>query len=184
MLDAGPLSTWLAEVRSWMESNPNNVVTILLVNGPSASAKSIAKQYEAAGITSDLTYTPSGTQSGPPGGVSAAPAESSAAATGNGQWPTLQSMIDSGKRLVNFVDYIGDTADAPFLLHEFDYIFENPYEVTAYDGFVCGVNRPHKWNGSTSRVIAEGIMPLMNHFLYQNDGLGIQVSVDYSSSIR
>lgn len=143
-----------------MESNTNEVVTILLVNGASASVQELAQQYEAAGITTSLAYTPSGSD-----------AQSQ-------EWPTLQSMIDSGKRLVNFVDYIGDNSDAPYIMPEFSYIFENPYDVTSASGFVCGINRPPSENGSTlTQVIAQGVMPLMNHFLYQDIGLGIQVSI-------
>lgn len=158
LLDAGPLSSWLAEVRQWMEANPDNVVTVLLVNGASATASSLAAQYEAAGITDSLVYTPSG------------------ASAETADWPTLSSMISSGQRMVNFVDYIGDTSAAPYILSEFDYMFENQYDVTSLDAFSCDVNRPPSAIGQTETVVSSGVMPFMNHFLYQNDGFGIQVS--------
>lgn len=140
-----------------MESNPNDVVTILLVNGDAASAADLATQYQAAGIT-DLAYTPAGSDST------------------SQTWPTLQSLITSGTRLINFVDSgVDDNSAAPYLMPEFSYIFENNYDVTSPNGFLCEANRPSKFIDSTASAISNNVMPLMNHFLYQDAGLGIQL---------
>ena len=92
LLDAGSLSSWLAEVRTWMDSNTNEVVTLLLVNGASASATDLAAAYQTAGITTSLAYIPAG----------------STAQTQ--QWPSLQTLINSGTRLINFVDALDDNS--------------------------------------------------------------------------
>lgn len=47
----------------------------------------------------------------------------SAGTTGKNNWPTLDSMIDTGKRLVVFMDYNSDTAAAPYILPEFNHVY-------------------------------------------------------------
>ena len=156
LLDAGPLSTWLSDVRSWMDSNPNEVVTILLVNGPNAAASEIAAQYSAAGITSDLAYTPSGSSSE------------------QQTWPTLQSMINDGTRLVNFVQGLTYDSTTPWLMDETTYIFENSYQNSAPTAFTCAPSIPSNIANQTSRALSDDLMPLQNHFLYENLAFGIQ----------
>ncbi|KAK1085493.1 hypothetical protein LTR33_002063 [Friedmanniomyces endolithicus] len=147
----GTLRSWLQEVNTWLVANPNEVVTILLVNGASASATSLAAEYEAAGITNSA-YTPT---------------RSSAIE----QWPTLQQLINNGTRLLNFVATLTDNAGAPYLMNEFDYIFENSYQNTAPTDFSCTANRPDSVANNTSGALGAGMMPLMNHFLYANETL-------------
>ena len=146
LLDAGSLSSWLSEVRNWMSSNPKEIVTVLIVNGASASGAALATAYQQAGISTDLAYTPTGTTSS------------------TQKWPTLQSMIRSGMRLVNFVDSIDDNSASPYLMPQYNYIFENNYDVTSPADFSCDANRPEGLE--TSQAISNGMMPLMNHFLY------------------
>ena len=83
-----------------MESNPNEVVTVLLVNGADASATDLATAYQTAGITTDLAYTPAGLTSV------------------TQDWPTLNSLINSGTRLLNFVDSLDDNSGATYLMHQ------------------------------------------------------------------
>lgn len=45
-------------------------------------------------------------------------------------WPTLQEMIDSGKRAVNFLAQNADMSTAPYLLDEFSMIWETPFGVS------------------------------------------------------
>ena len=157
LLDAGPLSDWLGEVRSWMDSNPNEVVTILLVNEADASASDLAAAYQEAGITTSLAYTPS------------------ASTSGKQDWPTLKTLINRGARLLNFISSLSDNSGAPYLMNEFTFIFENPYDVTSPSDFSCEANRPSNVANNTQQALSDGMMPLMNHFLYNNSGLGIQI---------
>jgi hypothetical protein len=145
LLDAGLLSSWLAEIKTWMDSNSNEVVTILLVNSDSASASDLAGAYSTAGITS-YAYTPASTN------------------LSDQDWPTLQTLITDGKRLLNFVSSLGDNSAAPYLMNEFTYIFENDYDNTTPSSFSCAANRPS--TVTTNSALQQGMMPLMNHFLY------------------
>lgn len=156
LLDAGPLNTWLSEVKTWMDSNPNEVVTILLVNGPGASASEIAAQYNQAGITTSLAYTPSGSTSS------------------QQTWPTLQSMINSGTRLVNFIQGLTYDSTTPWLMDEYTYIFENNYDISSPTGFSCAPASPSNVANQTTTALSDGLMPLQNHFLYENIAFGIQ----------
>lgn len=143
-------------MRTWLDSNPNEVVTVLLVNGADAEVTELASAYATAGITTELAYTPNG------------------ASYESQQWPSLQSMISNGTRLINFVSGIGDNSAAPYLMDEFDFIFENNYENSSPTDFSCEANRPGAAVGNTARVSANGMMPLLNHFLYQDLAFGIQ----------
>lgn len=131
----------------------DTVVTILLVNSDGASASDIHSAYQSSGL-SDLTYTPAS----------------------SGSWPTLQSMIDDGKRLVTFVTALdGSTSsDTSYLLDEWTYVWENPYEVTSASNFSCTPDRPSSVSDNLSAALQSSKMPLMNHFLYQTTILDIQ----------
>lgn len=154
LLDAGKLSDWLGEIKDFMDDNPNEVVTVLLVNSDDASASDLASEYTAAGVDT-YSYQPS---------------SSSASTT----WPTLQDLIDSNTRLVNFVASLSDNAAAPYLLDEFTYVFENAFENSALGDFDCTPDRPGAVSGDSSKAISSGRMALMNHFLYENQAFGIQ----------
>jgi hypothetical protein len=97
------------------------VLTILIVNINNQSAASFAAIYQAVGLAT-LSFTPP-----------SQPLTYTA-------WPTLGSMIDSGKRLVTFLDNSADTATIPYLLDEFTQIWETPFDVTT-DDWPCTVNR-------------------------------------------
>lgn len=47
--------------------------------------------------------------------------------TPESNWPTLGSMIDSGKRLITFMDYNSNTTAAPYILPEFDHMQVSNY---------------------------------------------------------
>ena len=84
LLDAGLLSEWLSEIKTWMDENPSDVVTILLVNSDKASPSELAAEFEKSRIT-EYKYTPPST---------AAPQIT---------WPTLQKLISANTRLMTFV---------------------------------------------------------------------------------
>ena len=102
--------------------------------------------------------------------MSYAPSSASMPAT---QWPTLGRLIDSGKRLVTFMDASADFNSVPYIIDgtystascpvtcpnnvppEFTNIWESPYDVTT--AFDCSVNRTQ---GDSSTQ-----MYLINHFL-------------------
>ena len=140
-----------------MDKNLHDVVTILLVNSDNASASDLAAEFETAQIV-PYAYTPQSTT------------------TALDTWPTLNDMIVTGKRLVIFVADIDTSNSAtPYLLNEFTFVFENPFDVTSPTNFTCTPDRPASVQGQTSVAIESGRLPLMNHFLDIEQGLGIQI---------
>ncbi|EAW10439.1 uncharacterized protein ACLA_049110 [Aspergillus clavatus NRRL 1] len=154
LLDAGKLSTWLTEIKNWLDANPNDVVTILLVNSDNASASQLNSEFVAAGIV-DYAYTPSSTS---------APSS----------WPTLQTLINNKTRLMVFVASLSSNTGAPYLMDEFSYIWENPYDVTSPSNFSCNPDRPSSVKNDISAAVTSNRLPLMNHFLYSTTILDIQ----------
>lgn len=154
--DAGPLSDWLVEIKTWLDRNPYDVVTILLVNADNAAASDLDAQYQAAAIKSYAYSLPTTT-------------------TVPFNWPTLNDLIVSGKRLVTFVADLYPSSEAPYLLNEFNYIFENPFTVLSLSNFSCTPERPAIVQGQISAAVQSGRLPLMNHFLDVGRDFGIQV---------
>ncbi|KAG8531314.1 uncharacterized protein KY384_002943 [Bacidia gigantensis] len=148
LLDAGLLRDWLSSIKGWLDSHTSDVVTLVLVNSDNVAATDLASEFVASGI-STYGYTPSTA----------------------GQWPTLQAMISANTRLVTFVASLPQSSG--YLLNEFDYLFENPYNNTAASSFTCAADRPVAQPASAA--IATGKLPLLNHFLYQTMTLGSTV---------
>ncbi|KAK3987934.1 PLC-like phosphodiesterase [Cladorrhinum sp. PSN332] len=156
LLDAGPLTTWLSSIKYWLDTNPNEVVTLILVNSDNQPASAFGSDFDASGISS-YGYVP-GTSN-----------------TSSTSWPTLQSMISSNKRLVTFIASItASPSDYPFLLPEFQYVFETPYNITAASQFQCQLDRPSS-AGTAAKAIQSGLLPLINHFQYIDLGSGVQI---------
>jgi hypothetical protein len=147
LLDAGPLQKWLTEINAWMTKNPNDVVTLLLVNSDKAPAAEYGAVFESSGLA-QIAYKPQSN-------------------TLTSTWPTLQSMISANGRVVVFVTNTVYAPATPYLLPEFDHVFETPFEVTAIGGFNCTVDRPSRASPA-STSLSNGYMSLVNHFKYQS----------------
>jgi hypothetical protein len=156
LLDAGPLESWLADINDWMVSNTNDVVTILLVNSDNESADEFGQAFSNSGL-GKLGYTP----------------ESQSA---TGSWPTLQTMISKNTRLVSFVTNIDASSTYPYLMSEFNYVFETTFGVTSLDGFNCTLQRPST-ESSAETAIASNFMGLLNHFKDQEVFTGGDVTI-------
>jgi hypothetical protein len=74
------------------------VVSLLIVNSDGFSPSEYDKVFKAVGLDT-LSYTPT------------------ADVTPYTAWPTLGSMIDSGKRLVTFMDFGADFATVPYIVN-------------------------------------------------------------------
>ncbi|KIO29327.1 hypothetical protein M407DRAFT_21547, partial [Tulasnella calospora MUT 4182] len=57
LYDGGLLTDYLKKVKTWMDANPNEVVTILLVNIDNQPASSFATAYTTAGLDK-IAYAP------------------------------------------------------------------------------------------------------------------------------
>ncbi|KAL1857701.1 hypothetical protein Daus18300_010221 [Diaporthe australafricana] len=134
--DAGPLAAYLGDVKAFLDANPREVVTLLLTN-----------QDGMQGAAFDAVFRASGIQ-----GYAFAPGRNLTL----DQWPTLGQMIDSGQRLVVFMDFPAGEP-VPYILNEFD-----PYIIFTDPAFAqCSIDRP-------PGASPQGRMVLVNHFLDTN----------------
>jgi len=131
------LSTYLANISSWISQNPNDVVTLVLVNSDDLAPTYFTSAFQSAGLTNKV-YTP------PSGQLSLS------------SWPSLGTLIDAGTTLVVFMDYEADFSSVPYIIDEFSNMFEDAYDVTS-STWDCSVNR-------TSGNPAVQMM-MINHFL-------------------
>ena len=155
LLDAGSLTSWLTEIKTWMDSNTNDVVTLILVNSDDASGADLGAQFHSSGIEK-YAYTPPTNATRPK------------------SWPTLDSLIGNNTRLMTFVASLSQaSSEASYLMDEFTFLFENDYENTSPSNFSCNPSRPASL-GTPTAALDSGRMFLMNHFLYETQAFGIQ----------
>jgi hypothetical protein len=126
-----------------LDAIANPVLTILFTNSDGIDITVWGADFASAGLDT-LAYVPSFTTT---------PSATSA-------WPTLASLISSGKRVIIFLDAGADTSKVPYILPEFTYIWETAFDQTD-PSFPCAVNRP----SSLANQIPTGRMSLVNHFL-------------------
>ncbi|KAJ9667262.1 hypothetical protein H2201_002463 [Coniosporium apollinis] len=156
--DAGRLSDWLYTIRIWLDQHSDDVVTVMLVNSDQATAADLAGEYTFSGAGAHSYIPPS--------------------SEALDQWPTLNELIDAGTRMLTFVAYLpqdSSRAQASYLMDEFAYIFENPYDTSSPDNFTCTPDRPDNVHGNVSATVDSKKLFLQNHFLYWNQLGGIQV---------
>lgn len=137
-LDSGSLAKYLQEIATWMNSNPNEVVTLLLTNGDAIPVQRFDAAFESTGLK-NYAFHPNGRLS-------------------KDDWPTLQQLIDAETRLVVFMDYNTDQRTVDYLINEFDYFWETPYGITDENFPTCSVDRPPDGD-------PQMLMGIMNHML-------------------
>ncbi len=166
LLDAGLLSDWLSEIKTWMDNNPSDVVSLLLVNADDATPGDLAAEFTRSGIT-EYSYTP--------------PSSTAPQLT----WPTLQDLISANTRLMTFIASMDpnrvDSTNA-YLMDEFTFIFENSFQNTDPSNFSCTADRPSALRGQTAAAVSSGRMPLQNHFLYDSQLFGIETPDEANAS--
>ncbi|ESZ91141.1 hypothetical protein SBOR_8475 [Sclerotinia borealis F-4128] len=155
LLDAGSLETFLTEIKTWMDANTNEVVTLLLVNSDDESAATFGSIFSSSGIDT-YGYTPTSTT---------APIST---------WPTLQTLITANTRLITFIASIDYDSKYPYLLPEFTYVFETYFGVLSLDAFNCTLQRPTSVD-SASVAVKSSYMGLINHFADTAQSFGITV---------
>ncbi|KAI1641260.1 PLC-like phosphodiesterase [Biscogniauxia mediterranea] len=141
ILDAGPITDWLTQVKDWVVQHPYDVVTILLGNGNYSVPSMYVPYIEQTGILR-YVYTPP-----------LAPMRLN-------DWPTLSEMILSGKRVVMFLDYMANQTEYPWLLDEFSQMWETPFDPVDQT-FPCTVQRPPDLSAEDAR----DRLYLLNHNL-------------------
>ncbi|ORX89974.1 PLC-like phosphodiesterase [Basidiobolus meristosporus CBS 931.73] len=118
VLDAGPLTTALSDIKSFLDKNRNEVVTIFFENADNFSAKEITAAFTQTGL------------------------QSYAATFTNQTLPTLAKMIQDNKRLVVFTDSNADPKASPIIMDEYSYVWETPFSVGLNGSFTCSIDRP------------------------------------------
>ncbi|KAI0528230.1 PLC-like phosphodiesterase [Xylaria bambusicola] len=136
LLDAGPLQDYLGTVKTWVDGHPDDVVTLLITNGDAIDIVKFDDAFKAVGLDA-YTFTPPGT-------------------LGLDDWPTLGDLISSNNRVIVFMDYNSDTGKVPYILDEFAYYFETPFDPLEDQLSGCNVDRP-------AGASADGRMILANH---------------------
>jgi hypothetical protein len=145
LMDGGSLDEFLAVVKDFLEREKDEVVTLLFVN-TGVPLQLWAKAFLDAGL--DVTsYIP--------------PEDKRHGNMRVSDWPTIASMVATNKRLVTFLSSGANEEAIPFLLPEFDYIFETDFGIESPDQFSCAPARP--WYPGS--YIPERLS-LVNHFLY------------------
>jgi len=122
VLNAGTLEAYLTTVNTWVTSHPYDVVTILIGNGDYSDVGNYTAPIENSGIITwvyEPPYIPMVLD----------------------DWPTLASMILTGKRVVIFMDYQANQTQVPYILDEFSQMWETPFDPTN-QSFPCDVSRP------------------------------------------
>jgi len=91
---------YLKNVKGWLDSNPNEVLTFVFTNPEGNSPKDIWDLAFVNSGTASLAYIPP-----------AKPLKES-------EWPTLGQLIDSGTRAVVFVDGGANDGEVEYILPE------------------------------------------------------------------
>lgn len=115
-LGSTELEPLLRQVRSWLDLHPGEVVTFIVQD--EVSPEETAAVVEAAGLAAYVhTQRP-----GEP-------------------WPTLREMVDSGRRVVFFMERRGGGEEHPWLLAANEWIQDTPFSFRAERDFTCAAFR-------------------------------------------
>ena len=114
-IGATPLAPTLDGLRRWLETNPDEVVTVIVENH--VPAADIAQAFVDAGLEPYL-HTPT-----------------------DGAWPTLAEMVTSGRRLVVMTEEGSGASTAPWLRNAFDLTQDTPFTFDSAADFSCEPNR-------------------------------------------
>ncbi|KAI6781116.1 uncharacterized protein J7T54_003284 [Emericellopsis cladophorae] len=123
LLDVGPFSEIVVSIKKWLDSHPQEVVTLLIGNGDdNILIEEFQPAFEAAGAR-DMVFEP-GSDLGPR------------------NWPTLGELIDTGHRFIVFMDYNANLAKVPYIIPQYNHYVETPFSPTKDNFFNCDVDRP------------------------------------------
>ncbi|KAL0578399.1 hypothetical protein V5O48_003590 [Marasmius crinis-equi] len=143
LFDGGPVLDYLKTVKAFLDAHPSEVLTLLFTNPEQQGVGDVWKPiFDESGL-SPMAYTPPHVP-----------------LAYNG-WPTLDEMITTGKRLVVFMDFGANVSQVPFILPEFEMIWETPFGFTN-SSFPCSIDR------ISDSLPTEDHMYMINHSLNRN----------------
>ncbi|MFE9696408.1 hypothetical protein [Streptomyces sp. NPDC006270] len=125
----------LEDIGDWLRAHPTEIVTLILQDD--ISPEDTEEAFRAAGLD-DLLHVPPADQGAP--------------------WPTLEEMIDSGRRLVVFAEKAD--GPAPWYRNFYRYGMETPFAFGSPSEMTCA---PHR--GGTGKQLF-----LLNHFITKGGG--------------
>lgn len=155
-LNAGTLEAYLVKVKSWLDSNRLEVITILLGNEDFIDPSNYTAPVTNSGLL-DYVYTPP-TQ---PMDIDG--------------WPLLGDMILSNKRVVMMLAYDANQHKVPWLLDMWSYQWQTPFSPINVS-FPCTVQRPP----GQDRTVSERRLILANHNLNVDldvESLGLNILI-------
>jgi len=138
----------LGQIKTFLDANPQEIVTIIIESH--VSAPDIENELQRAGL---LPYCHSQKK--------------------EADWPTLNEMIDSGKRLVVFSEKNDGLKHQSWYHYAWDYIVDTPYSFHNITKFGCSQNR-----GDQSNQLF-----LLNHWITKRiSGTGRKKRADKTNS--
>jgi len=122
LYDGGKVVNYLGRVKRFLDRHPNEVLTIIIANPEKLSASVWKPVFESSGLA-DMAYIPPQVP------------------MTREDWPTLKEMLDSGKRVVVFIDKGAEEENPiPYLNSQFTMMWEDQYDPTN-SAFPCKVDR-------------------------------------------
>jgi len=141
LYDGGKVQNYFRKVKNFLDRHPNEVVTIIIANPENVTTSVWQPIFESTGFA-DMAYVPP--QSSP---------------MMRDQWPTLREFLDTGKRLVIFIDKgAEDNTAVPYLFSQFTVMWEDAYDPID-SKFPCKVDR------TSGPLLPSQQLNLMNHNL-------------------
>lgn len=119
--DAGTLNSFLRTVKTWLDTHPNEVVTLLLTNQDSFPVSKLGDVFADSGIK-QYAFTP----------------PTSPSVLAMDEWPTLGEMISNGKRLVVFLGI------CYFVVHSFPRLLTNRLNIRLWRQHVPDTIHPRR----------------------------------------
>ncbi len=146
------LADELAAVKTFLDANPSEIVTIIFESNISNAAR-INAEIASAGLSSQV-YDP---EDDPEWKVGTR--DPSGVVTITGSWPTIDWMVQRNRRLVIFSSKSGDSDSQIGAVYQYRYTVENTYDLGA-----TGQNLDCSVREYSSALNTPGRMFVMNHF--------------------
>jgi len=121
LFDGGKVKNYFEKIKHFLDRHPNEVLTIIIANPEKVQGDMWQPIFESTGLA-DMAYVPP------------------QAPMTREDWPTLREMLDSGKRLVVFIDKGAEEGSVPYLLPQFSMMWEDEFDPTN-GKFPCKVDR-------------------------------------------
>jgi len=142
LFDGGKVADYFRIVKHFLDRHPNEVLTIILANPESVPASEWQPIFASTGLE-EMVYVPPLTL------------------MTRDDWPTLQEMLDTGRRVVVFMDKGTEDEPVPYILSQFEMVWEDEYD-PSNPKFPCAVDR------SSGDLYPEQKLNLINHNLNIN----------------